>query len=57
MSAWKVRFPWSRAERAEGTGKHWYVNRNYAWLWPLVYSAVGMAILSAVLFWLGSTRK
>lgn len=54
---WKVRFARGRAETAENRGRHWYVKRNYDWLWLIVYSAVGMAILSAALFLFGTTRK
>jgi hypothetical protein len=57
MAMWKLRFARGRAEAAENRGRHWYVKRNYDWLWLIVYSAVGMAILSAALFLFGTTGK
>jgi hypothetical protein len=55
MTIGNVRPRGGRAETAEG--RHWYVKRNYEWLWPIVYSVVGMAILSAAMFFLGGARK
>jgi len=43
--------------KAEMTGRHWYVKKDYAWLWPIVWSLVGFAILSVVLFFAGSRGK
>jgi hypothetical protein len=54
---WKVRFARGRAETAGSRGRHWYVKRNYDWLWLIAYSAVGIAILSAALFLWGTTGK
>ena len=57
MAMWKVRFARGRAETAGSRGRHWYVKRNYDWLWLIAYSAVGIAILSAALFLWGTTGK
>jgi len=43
--------------KAEMTGRHWYVKKDYAWLWLIIFSLVGMAILSGVLFLVGFTGK
>ncbi len=57
MAMWSLRLARGRAQAAENRGRHWYVKRNYDWLWLIVYSVVGMAILSAALFLLGTTGK
>ena len=38
-------------------GRQWEIKKDYKWLWVIVYAVVGMAILTAVMFFVGYTHK
>jgi hypothetical protein len=57
-SAWRLRFaPREEGDKPGMAGRHWEIKKDYKWLRVIVYAVVGMAILTAVMFFVGYTHK